>query len=175
MLHVVDLDGALTGNTANLGIVKEITASVRAKIEFGGGIRSQDDIEKALASGVARVVLGTRALDDEFLKSAGKRFGPKIAVSIDAKDGIVRTKGWLFESKVTALELVKRIEGEGVKTVIYTDISRDGMMEGPNITSLEALLMRTSLDVIAAGGISTLDDLRELKALESRGLVGVII
>lgn len=175
IIHVVDLDGALTGKPANLGAVREIARCVKAKIEFGGGVRDEAAIESALGSGVSRVVIGTRALDGEFLRSVGKRFGPRIVAGIDAKDGMVCTKGWVFRTMTKAADLVKRVEQEGIGTVIYTDIARDGMLEGPNISSLEALLKSTSLDIVASGGITTLDDLRELKALESHGLVGAII
>jgi len=175
LIHVVDLDGALTGRLVNFDIVKEMAASVKAKIELGGGIRDVDTIQMILDAGLDKVVIGTRALDNDFLKDIGKRFGRSIVAGIDAKDGLVRTKGWVSETGTKAIDLARRIEAEGIRTVIYTDISRDGMMEGPNIPGLEAMLGAVKLDVIASGGVSTIDDLRELKALESKGLVGVIV
>ena len=175
LIHVVDLDGALTGRLVNFDIVKEMAESVKVKIELGGGIRDADTIQMILDAGIDKVVIGTRALDNDFLKDIGKRFGPSIVAGIDAKDGLVRTKGWVSETGTKAIDLAKRIEAEGIRTIIYTDISRDGMMEGPNIPGLEAMLESVKIDVIASGGVSTIDDLRELKALESKGLVGVIV
>jgi phosphoribosylformimino-5-aminoimidazole carboxamide ribotide isomerase len=175
LIHVVDLDGALTGRLVNFDIIKEMAGSIKAKIELGGGIRDADTVQMILDSGIDKVVIGTRALDNDFLKDIGKRFGRSIVAGIDAKDGLVRTKGWVSETGTKAIDLARRIEAEGIRTVIYTDISRDGMMEGPNIPGLEAMLGAVKLDVIASGGVSTIDDLRELKALESKGLVGVIV
>jgi len=175
LIHVVDLDGALTGRLVNFDIVKEMADSVKAKIELGGGIRDADTVKMILDAGISKVVIGTRALDNDFLKDIGKRFGRSIVAGIDAKDGLVRTKGWVSETGTKAIDLARRIEAEGIRTIIYTDISRDGMMEGPNIPGLEAMLGAVKLDVVASGGVSTIDDLRELKALESKGLVGVIV
>lgn len=175
LIHIVDLDGALSGRLVNFDLVKEMARSVKVKLELGGGIRDAGAVKMVLDAGIHKVVIGTRALDDGFLKDIGKRFGRSIAVGIDAKNGLVRTEGWVSETGIKALDLAKRIEGEGIRTIIYTDITRDGMMEGPNIASLEAVLGAVKLDVVASGGVSTLDDLRELKALESRGLVGVIV
>jgi len=175
MIHIVDLDGALEGKLKNEEVVRRIAAEVKADIELGGGIRDEATIESVLAAGVNRVVLGTSALDEGFVKRMGWRFGKKIIVGIDAKDGIMRTKGWIQKTNFKAVDFAKRLEDTGIGGIIYTDISRDGMLEGPNIAELEAMLKATSLGVIASGGMSTLEDITELKALESRGLVGVII
>jgi len=175
LIHIVDLDGALEGKLKNAEVVRRIAAEVKADIELGGGIRDEATIESVLAAGVSRVVLGTSALDEGFVKRMGWRFGKKIAVGIDAKDGIVRTKGWIQKTNFRAVDFVRRLEDTGIGGIIYTDISRDGMLEGPNIAELEAMLRATSLGVIASGGVSTLEDITELKALESRGLVGLII
>ncbi len=174
-IHIVDLDGALEGKLKNEAALRRITAGVNADIELGGGIRDEATIESVLEAGVKRVVLGTSALDEGFVKRMGWRFGSKIIVGIDAKDGIVRTKGWMQKTGLKAVDFARRLEDTGIGGIIYTDISRDGMLEGPNITELEAILKATSIGVIASGGVSTLEDITELKALESRGLVGVIV
>jgi len=175
MIHIVDLDGALEGKLKNEEVVRRIAAEVNADIELGGGIRNEETIENVLAAGVDRVVLGTSALDEGFVKRMGWRFGKKIVVGIDAKDGILRTKGWIQKTNFKAVDFVKRLEDTGIGGIIYTDISRDGMLEGPNIAELEAMLKATSLEIVASGGVSTLEDITELKSLESLGLVGVII
>lgn len=174
-LHIVDLDGAFEGNMKNLDIVSEIAKSVPAKIELGGGIRDEAAIEKALNAGVARVVIGTRALDRSFLDSIGKKFGNRIVVGVDAKQGMVCTKGWVEKTEVKAIDFVKDIENAGIKIVIYTDIAKDGMLEGPNISALKDLLSATKIDIIASGGISNIEDIKKLKALGEERLAGVII
>jgi len=175
IIHIVDLDGALEGKLKNEETVRRIASEVKAEVELGGGIRDEAAIESVLGSGVARVVLGTSALDEGFVKRMGWRFGKKIIVGIDAKDGIVRTKGWMQKTNFKAVDFARRLEDTGIGGIIYTDIAKDGMLEGPNITELESMLKVTSLGVIASGGVSALEDITELKALESRGLVGVII
>lgn len=175
MIHIVDLDGALEGKLKNEEVVRRIASEVKADIELGGGIRDEATIESVLEAGVKRVVLGTSALDEGFVKRMGWRFGKKIIVGIDAKDGIMRTKGWIQKTNFKAVDFARRLEDTGIGGIIYTDISRDGMLEGPNIAELEAMLKATSLGVVASGGVSTLEDITELKALESRGLVGVIV
>ncbi|MBN2453553.1 MAG: 1-(5-phosphoribosyl)-5-[(5-phosphoribosylamino)methylideneamino]imidazole-4-carboxamide isomerase [Candidatus Omnitrophica bacterium] len=175
MIHIVDLDGALEGGTRNLDIIGEIARSIKPKIELGGGLRSEASIEKAIAAGIDRVVIGTKALNGEFLDSMVKKFGERIVAGIDARSGVVCTKGWVEKTKLTAIELARRIADAGVRTINYTDITRDGMLEGPNIDSLKGLLAATKLDVVAAGGVSNTEDLIKLKALENKGLKGVII
>jgi phosphoribosylformimino-5-aminoimidazole carboxamide ribotide isomerase len=174
-LHIVDLDGAFEGGLKNLDIVSEIARSINAKVELGGGMRDEAAIEKALGAGIDKVVIGTRALDLDFLKRIGKRFGAHVAVGIDAKSGMVCTEGWVKKTEVKAVELLKEIERCGITTVIYTDISRDGMLEGPNISSLREFLGKAKIEVIASGGISSIEDIKKLKALEKDGLAGVII
>ena len=175
LIHVVDLDGAMEGNLKNLDIVKAITKAVKIKIELGGGIRSEESIKKALETGVSKVVIGTKALDEKFLKKIAKDFKDKIVVGIDSSNGFVSTKGWLFKTKIKATDLVKKVEEAGIRTVNYTDISRDGMLEGPNIDSLRAILRASKLDIVASGGVSTIEDVLRLKALEAEGLKGIII
>jgi phosphoribosylformimino-5-aminoimidazole carboxamide ribotide isomerase len=175
LIHVVDLDGALEGKSGNLGIVKEIAHSVKAKIELGGGMRDEEAVKAALDAGVDRVVIGTKALNENFLEKVVRIFNGKIIVGIDAMDGIVRTKGWVFATGMKAIDLVHKVEEMGVNTVNYTDISTDGMLEGPNIGALKDIVCNCDLDVIAAGGVSGLEDLKKLKKLEPLGLKGVII
>ena len=175
LLHVVDLDGAIKGDFKNLPLIKKMAGSVRAKIELGGGLRDENIIEDLFVAGIAKIVLGTKALDEKFLSWALKKFGEKIVAGIDARDGVVYTKGWLKDSGVKAVDMVKKMASAGVKTVNYTDISKDGMLAGPNIKSLEEVLDAGKIDVVAAGGISTVKDVMDLKKLEPRGLKGIII
>lgn len=175
MIHVVDLDGALRGKSVNLSVVTDIAKRVKAKIELGGGLRDEASISAALKAGAYRVVIGTGALNKDFLASCVKKFGDRIVVGIDAKDGMVRTKGWTESSDINALDLAREIERLGVKTVIYTDIATDGMLKGPNIKALSILLDSVKMDVIASGGVSSIDDIMKLKAVGKDNLAGVII
>lgn len=174
-IHVVDLDGAIEGELKNLDIIKEIAAKTSAKIEVGGGIRDEKTAAKVLDLGAEKVVIGTKALDEKFLSKIVKRFGQKLVVGIDAKDGFVHTKGWLLKTKIKAVDLARKISDIGIKTVNYTDISRDGMLEGPNINSLQEMLSVSNIEIVAAGGVTTIEDVRRLKALEPKGLKGMII
>lgn len=175
MIHIVDLDGAFEGELKNLDIVKKISRAVKTKLELGGGIRDMGAIKAAFDAGAAKVVIGTKALDQRFLEDVVKLYGRKIVVGIDARRGMVSTKGWTSETDVKAVDLAVKIEASGVKTINYTDISRDGMMEGPNIESLRILLRAVNIDVIVAGGVSSLEDVHNLKKLKSDGLAGMII
>lgn len=175
MIHIVDLDGALEGRAVNIDIVKAIARIIKPKIEFGGGIRDEKTIESAVSAGIDKIVIGTKALDEKFLKAIVREFGEHIVVGIDARDGIVRTKGWTIKTEITAVELAKRVEALGVRTINYTDISRDGMLDGPNVDSLKGILKSVKMDVIAAGGVSRIEDVRKLKALEPDGLKGMIV
>ena len=175
MIHIVDLDGAFGGDFKNLGLIQHIAKSVDADIELGGGLRDEETIRKVFDAGVAKAVLGTRALDKKFLERCLSKFKDKIVAGIDAIDGIVYTKGWVFNTKIRAIDLAVSMEKSGVKRINYTDISRDGMLEGPNLKSLEELLDSVGMHVVASGGISTFEDLQHLKALEQKGLTGVII
>ncbi len=175
MIHVVDLDGALEGNLKNLDIVKEIVKKIKPKVELGGGIRDESAIKAVLDAGIEKVVIGTRALDEKFLVKVEKIFKDKIVVAIDAREGIVYSKGWVFKTKMSAIELAKKAQGLGIARINYTDISKDGTLGGPNIKSLEKLLKSTKVNVVASGGISTIDDVKTLKVLEKDDLVGLII
>lgn len=172
-IHVVDLDGALHGERKNEITITNIVRSVSIPIQLGGGIRTLKDIEQALNMGIQRAVIGTSAvLDEGFVQKAVEHFGNKIAVSIDAVKGFVAIKGWTAVSDVKAGDLAKRLEAAGLKTIIYTDIEKDGMLSGPNFYHLEELQNQVQLDIIASGGISNKEHLDKLTSL---GLYGAII
>ncbi len=175
-LHIVDLDGAASGAPMNLKVLKEIIRQVGLGIEFGGGVRSLETIAQLLDLGVQRVILGTKAASDaEFLKKAWKKFGEKIIVSIDAKADRVLTQGWNLKASKTTLEFAGELKKIGFKQLIYTDISKDGTLAGPNILGIKKLLKETGLNIIASGGVGNLKDLVNLGKLKQQGVVGVIV
>jgi phosphoribosylformimino-5-aminoimidazole carboxamide ribotide isomerase len=173
-LHLVDLDGALAGHSVNDEVIKRIADSVSIPIEIGGGIRSEGAIESMLSLGVYRVIIGTKAVENpEFLKDMVKRFGKeRIVAGVDAKDGMVAVEGWEKVSGISASELCQRMKEYGVRHIVYTDISRDGMLTGPNVAYTKKLTEDTGLDVIASGGMSSMEDLRQLY---KAGVHGAII
>lgn len=175
-LHVVDLDGARAGSPQNLDAIKKILDAVDIPIEVGGGIRTLDDMAKLLSLGVRRVILGSVAVENPALVSeAVKRFGDKIVVGIDARGGFVATHGWEKSSGVAAADLAKKIAAAGVKTIIYTDISKDGMLSGVNASAFAELAKSSGAQIVASGGVKSIEDIRALKAVESSGVVGVIV
>jgi phosphoribosylformimino-5-aminoimidazole carboxamide ribotide isomerase len=176
-LHVVDLDGAFGGAPANHDIIAQIARTLpKLRVQVGGGIRSMAVIENLFAAGVQRAVLGTSAVNDpKFTGEALKRYGDRIAIGIDARDGIARVSGWTETSQIGAIDLAQRLEQEGARLVIYTDISRDGVLVGPNTESLKHMIDGTGLYVIASGGVSKLEDVRTLAAIRHSRLDGVII
>ncbi|MDQ4065151.1 MAG: 1-(5-phosphoribosyl)-5-[(5-phosphoribosylamino)methylideneamino]imidazole-4-carboxamide isomerase [Actinomycetota bacterium] len=175
-IHVVDLDGAKTGNPINRELVLEVVRRASCPVQAGGGLRSLDDVESVLAAGAGRAVLGTLALEDPAeLERACDRYGDRIAVSLDVKGGDVASHGWTVGSGVALAEAVRTFEGLGVATFIYTDVSRDGTMGGPNVTALGDCARSTSVPVIASGGIASLDDLRAVAALSADGVRGAIV
>ncbi len=176
-VHVVDLDGAFEGEPKNLDTVKAITA-VGLKVQLGGGLRSIASVERALAMGVSRVVIGTRAAESEaFVAELVAKFGDKIAIGIDVKDGKVAVKGWVDTTTTGALGMAKQMNALGVATLIYTDIGTDGMLTGPNLPAQEALLNTVSCRVIASGGVSVREDVVRLLDLAKKfpKLDGVIV
>lgn len=177
MLHVVDLDGASTGIPANLEAVKEIVKDSLIPVQFGGGVRQIETIKILLDSGVFRVILGTKAAQDrKFLLKALKEFGDKVIVSIDAREQKVLIKGWLESSdSLNVLGFARDLQEIGFSQLIYTDISKDGTLKGPNIKGIKDLLKETSMKVISSGGISTLEDITRLKLLEKEGVAGIIV
>lgn len=175
-LHVVDLDGAVEGEPQNLEIVRKIVAAVSVPVQLGGGIRSFESVEGALGAGVRRVILGTIAVKDPtLLQKVVGLYGESIAVGIDAREGKVAVSGWIENTPLDAVAVAKRMEGVGVKRVIYTDIERDGTLIGPNLSGLRKLLESSTIPIIASGGISVVSDIQKLKELESLGLEGAII
>ena len=173
-IHNVDLDGARKGHSYNADAVREIVKTVSIPVELGGGIRTLQDIEEVLDQGVSRVIIGTKAVEDPgFVRKAIETFGAaRIVVGIDAKDGWVATDAWERTSNVSSLDLALQMKDIGVRTIIYTDSSRDGMLSGPNIEATKLLTEKSGLDVIASGGVSCMKDLENL---EAAGISGVII
>lgn len=172
-LHLVDLEGAKDGTTPNIETVKNIRKACNLFIEIGGGIRNMETIEKYLDAGVNRVILGTAAVKDEdFLKAAIERYGNKIAVGVDIKDGYVAIKGWTEKSEFDGFAFCKKMQDMGVSTIICTDISKDGAMKGTNRDLYKKLSDELEIDITASGGVSTLDD---VKALSEMNLYGAII
>jgi phosphoribosylformimino-5-aminoimidazole carboxamide ribotide isomerase len=176
-LHVVDLDGAFEGKPMNHASITEIARAVPAlKVQVGGGMRSMAALEGVFQAGVQRAVLGTSAvMDSEFVKEALKTWGERIAIGIDARDGVAKVSGWTQDSDISALELARRLENDGASVVIFTDISRDGVLVGPNLPSLKDMIDGTHLRVIASGGVSKLEDVRALSNMKHPRLDGVII
>jgi len=174
-LHVVDLDAAFAGEQTNLATVREIVRAIGVPVQLGGGIRNEAAIERALGAGVSRIVIGTRAAEDEgFVARAVESFGgDKIAVGIDAREGFVAVRGWAESTRVAATDLARRVGELGVGAVIYTDIATDGMLQGPNIQAIKSILACTKAPVLASGGVSSAADLRALADIA--GLAGAII
>ena len=174
-LHIVDLDGAFAGTPKNKSAIEAIVAAIEIPSELGGGIRDLQTIEAYLDLGINRVILGTIAKEKpELVKEACRLFPGQIVVGIDAKDGLVAVRGWADVTEKKATEMAKEMQNFGVEAIIYTDISRDGMMQGPNIEATKALAESITIPVIASGGLSTLNDIRRLIEIEKSGVTGVI-
>lgn len=171
-IHMVDLDGALQGTRQNAAIFIEVAKSTTLHVEVGGGIRTMDDVEFYLTNGIARVILGSVAVKNpSFVAQATARYGAQIAVGIDAKNGYVSSEGWLEDSQIHYIELAQRMEAMGVKNIIYTDISKDGTLAGPNTAQLDALAYAVSCDITASGGIATIDDITQLRDSKLYGAI----
>lgn len=171
-IHIVDLDGAKTGDTVNIKTVEKIAQTKGLYSEIGGGIRSMETVERYLESGISRVILGTAALKDPaFLKEAIRKYDDRIAVGVDLKDGYVSVKGWIETSDKEGFEFMKELEDIGVSAVIVTDISRDGAMKGTNLELYRRISTETGMKVTASGGISTLEDLKALRAMDIYGAI----
>ncbi len=171
-IHMVDLEGAKDGTTPNIDVVMQVAKETPLLTEIGGGIRSMETVKKYLDAGVDRVILGTAAVNDEaFLKKAVAEYGEKIAVGADVKDGFIAIKGWLEKSQVTLDRFFENMQNLGVKTIICTDISKDGAMRGTNLEMYRELSKKYSVDITASGGVSTLDDVKELRRMELYGAI----
>lgn len=171
-IHIVDLDGARYGKSFITDIIKDIKNKYNIDIQTGGGVRSIRDIEDRINAGASRVIIGTAAVKNpELVREAVKLYGEKIAVGIDAKNGMVAISGWEEISSVKAVDLCHEMKKYGVNTVIYTDISKDGMMGGPNIYSTKELIERTGMDIIASGGVSHMRDIENVKGINAAGVI----
>ncbi len=164
LIHMVDLDGAKDGTHPNYPVVRRVIEETGASVELGGGIRCMDDVARVLDLGVKRVIIGSAAVKNPlFVKEACEKYGDKIAVGIDALGGTVRTEGWIKDSGTDYIEFAKLMESYGVKTIIFTDIDKDGMLSGPNFAQLQALRDAVSCGIVASGGVSTLEDIAKLR------------
>ncbi len=175
-IHIVDLDGALKGKTFNSEIIKEIIQNFQLKIQIGGGIRTIDDIENWVKSGVDKVIIGTAAVENKnLLKLACKKFQNKIAISLDVKDGFIFLSGWKKQTNILAADFVHEIKNYGVSRIIYTDINKDGTKMGPNIKDTIELSNKINIPFIISGGISSIEDIKKIKSLGNPNIEGVIV
>ena len=175
-LHIVDLDGALTGRTVNLDIIQEVVSKHDLKIEIGGGVRTLDSIKKYVDAGVDKVILGSAAIKNkEFLKEACQKFPDKIALGLDAKDGYLSVSGWKENSNLKTLEFLKDVNDYGASRLIYTDINRDGMKLSPNFEETENIANTSSCPLIISGDVSSIDDIRKAKELDNKNIEGIIV
>jgi phosphoribosylformimino-5-aminoimidazole carboxamide ribotide isomerase len=175
-LHLVDLDGALAGKPVNMVAIKAIISAVKIPVQLGGGIRTLENIKECLDAGVQRVILGSVAVrQPELVAEACKRYGDRIVVGIDARDGIAAVEGWGVAGGIRAEELAEKMAKVGVERIIYTDISRDGMLSGVNVEATAALAKACGIPVIASGGVRDMADMEAIKAAESAGIEGVIV
>jgi phosphoribosylformimino-5-aminoimidazole carboxamide ribotide isomerase len=175
-LHIVDLDGALTGETVNLDIIQEIVNKFDLKIEIGGGIRNFESIQKYIEVGVDKVILGSAAIKDKnFLKESCKRFPNKIALGLDAKDGYLSVSGWKENSNQLTLDYLREVNDFGISRLIYTDINRDGMKQSPNFEETEKIANTSNCSVIISGGVSSIEDIKKAKELNNKNIEGIIV
>jgi phosphoribosylformimino-5-aminoimidazole carboxamide ribotide isomerase len=175
-LHIVDLDGALTGKTVNLDIIKEIVSKYDLKIEIGGGVRSLDSIKQYIDAGVEKVILGSGAIKNkEFLKEACEKFKSQIALGLDAKDGNLSVSGWTENLNVKTIDFLKDINNYGVSRIIYTDINRDGMKTSPNLDETVKVAELSNCPVVISGGVSSINDIKKAKELNNNKIEGIIV
>ena len=175
-IHIVDLDGALQGKASNSNIVKEILKNLKLKIQIGGGIRTIDDVDNWVKSGVDKVIIGTAAVENkDLLKTACEKFKNKIAISLDVKDGFIFLSGWKKQTNILAANFLKEIKNFGVSRIIYTDINKDGTKEGPNIKDAIELSNKVKIPFIISGGISSIEDIKKIKSLNNPNIEGIIV
>ena len=175
-LHIVDLDGALTGETVNLYIIKDIIGKFNLNVEIGGGIRNLDSIQKYVDIGVEKVILGSAAIKDKnFLKESCKIFPNKIALGLDAKDGYLSVSGWKENSNQLTIDYIKEVNDYGVSRLIYTDINRDGMKQSPNFEETVKVASTSKCPVVISGGVSSIDDVKKAKELSNKNIEGIIV
>ena len=175
-LHIVDLDGALTGKTVNLDVVQEIVSKYDLKIEIGGGVRSLDSIKKYIDAGVEKVILGSGAIKNKkFLKEACEKFKNQIALGLDAKDGNLSVSGWKENLNITTLNFLQEVNGYGLSRIIYTDINRDGMKTSPNLDETVKIAELSNCPVVISGGVSSLNDIKKAKELNNKKIEGIIV
>jgi len=175
-LHIVDLDGALTGKTVNLDVVQEIVSKYDLKIEIGGGVRSLDSIKKYIDAGVEKVILGSGAIKNkEFLQEACEKFKNQIALGLDAKDGNLSVSGWKENLNITTVNFLQEVNGYGLSRIIYTDINRDGMKTGPNLDETVKIAELSNCPVVISGGVSSINDIKKAKELNNKKIEGIIV
>ena len=175
-IHIVDLDGALLGESKNSKIIKEIIKKVKLRIQIGGGIRNIDSINSWLEAGVDKVVMGTAVIENiGLLKNACEKFKNKIAIALDTRDGLVALSGWTKQTNISALDFVKEIENFGVSRIIYTDINKDGTKKGPNIKDAIELSSKVKIPLVISGGVSSIEDIKKIKSLNNSNIEGVIV
>ena len=175
-IHIVDLDGALQGKPSNSNVVKEILKNFKLKIQIGGGIRTIDDIDNWVKSGVDKVIIGTAAVENkDLLKTACEKFKNKIVISLDVKDGFIFLSGWKKKTNILAGDFLKEIQNFGVSRIIYTDINKDGTKEGPNIKDTIELSNKVKIPFIVSGGISSIEDIKRIKSLNNPNIEGIIV
>jgi phosphoribosylformimino-5-aminoimidazole carboxamide ribotide isomerase len=176
-LHIIDLEGARTGKVKNLGTAQEIKRKVDVRMQYGGGIRNHETIEKILKTGIERIILGTRAIEDmSFLEDSILKYKGRIILSLDyTADGLINKNGWQKKSSFNIFEFITKVEKSGLREIIITDIARDGTLRGVNLGFLKRILISSNMGFIIAGGISSLDDIKRLKEIENMGITGVII
>jgi len=173
LIHLVDLDGAVEGGSVNLGVIERILGSIKTPVQIGGGIRDEETASRYLAmEGVKRIILGTAACEDpDLVRTLAARYPGRVAVGIDARDGMVAIKGWVEVTDRSAFELASRLEGLGVAAIIYTDISRDGTLTGPNIETTRRMAESVSIPVVASGGISSIEDIENYRGVPIEGII----
>ena len=175
-IHIVDLDGALQGKPSNSNIVKKIIKNLKLKIQIGGGIRTINDVDNWVKSGVDKVIIGTAAVENkDLLKTACDKFKNKIAISLDVKDGFIFLSGWKKQTNILAASFLEEIQNFGVSRIIYTDINKDGTKKGPNIKDTVELSSKAKIPLVISGGVSSLEDIKKIKSLSNSNIEGVII